>query len=67
MTSIPKLVEERIKRGITKPTEGVCASCGSRDLEFTDDGWSACKDCGYNFRWRAPGGVWSRFKSMLKG
>ncbi len=63
----PKLVEERIKRGITKPTEGVCASCGSRNLEFTDDGWSACKDCGYNFRWRAPGGVWSRFKSMLKG
>ena len=63
----PKLVEERIKRGILKPTEGVCASCGSTRLEFTDDGWSNCAECGYAFRWRAPGGVWTRFKSLLKG
>lgn len=63
----PKLVEERIKRGIIKPTEGVCASCGSTRLEFTDDGWSDCKDCGYAFRWRAPGGVWSRFRNLWKG
>ena len=63
----PFLVEERTKRGITKPSEGVCASCGSRNLEFTDDGWSCCQDCGYIFRWRAPGGVWWRFKSLWKG
>jgi len=62
----PRLVEERAKRGISKPTEGVCASCGSRQVVFTDDGWSRCADCGYTYRWRAPGGVWSKFKSLLK-
>jgi len=62
----PKLVEERAKRGIAKPMEGVCASCGSNRLQFTDDGWSRCSDCGYTYRWRAPTGVWSKFKNLWK-
>ena len=62
----PRLVEEREKRGIAKPMEGVCGSCGSKRLQFTDDGWSRCADCGYNSRWRAPTGVWSKFKNLWK-
>ena len=62
----PILVEERAKRGIARPVEGVCASCGSNRLSFTDDGWSRCADCGAAYRWRGPSGVWSRFKKMLK-
>jgi hypothetical protein len=62
----PRLVDERAKRGISKPTEGVCASCGSNRVQFTDDGWSSCADCGYTYRWRAPTGVWSKFKSLWK-
>ena len=62
----PRLVEERVKRGIAKPMEGVCASCGSNRLQFADDGWSRCSDCGYTYRWRAPSGVWSKFKNLWK-
>jgi hypothetical protein len=62
----PMLVEERAKRGIAKPIEGVCASCGSGRLQFTDDGWSRCLDCGHTYRWRAPTGVWSKFKNLWK-
>jgi len=62
----PRLVEERAKRGIAKPMEGVCTSCGSNRIQFADDGWSRCTNCGYTFRWRSPAGVWSKFKNLWK-
>lgn len=62
----PRVNEERRRRGIVKPTAGVCGSCGSRRLEFHDDGWGECLDCRQMFRWRQALGPWERFRSVLR-
>ncbi|MCX8173137.1 MAG: zinc-ribbon domain-containing protein [Thermoplasmata archaeon] len=36
-----------------KPTEGICAKCGSSKLSFFDDGTGKCNNCGRIFNWRA--------------
>lgn len=63
---VPRLVEERGKRGIGKPPAGRCGTCGSGDIAFLDDGWSRCNACGALWRWRAPSGLWERFRSLLR-
>ena len=51
----PLLVEERRRRGIAKPVGGVCVACRSAQVQFYDNGWGHCLDCGESFRWhRAP-------------
>ncbi|MFQ5909338.1 MAG: hypothetical protein ACE5IJ_01285 [Thermoplasmata archaeon] len=60
----PRLEEERRKRGIAKPTEGICGACGSRNLEFYDNGWGKCAECSRAFQWSAKK---ERFKDRLKG
>jgi len=63
---VPRLVEERAKRGIAKPLAGGCETCGSADVAFLDDGWSKCNACGALWRWRAPSGLWEKFRSLLR-
>jgi len=63
---VPHLAEERLKRGITKPPAGRCGTCDSGDVAFLDDGWSRCNACGASWRWRAPSGLWERFRSLLR-
>ncbi|MEM3444650.1 MAG: FlaD/FlaE family flagellar protein [Thermoplasmata archaeon] len=38
---------------IEKPTEGICAKCGSTKLSFFDDGTGKCNNCGRVFNWKA--------------
>lgn len=56
----PRLLEERIRRGLVKPQSGVCANCGSRRLAFRDNGWAQCLECGRAFRWRTILAAWRR-------
>ncbi len=65
---VPRIVEERGKRGILKPPPGVgrCGTCNSADVTFLDDGWSKCANCGALWRWRAPSSLWERFRSILR-
>ena len=63
---VPLLAEERLKRGVTKPPAGRCGTCDSGDVAFLDDGWSRCNACGASWRWRAPSGLWERFRSLLR-
>ena len=49
------IIAERQKQGIAKPAQGVCGKCGKNRLEFFDDGWGRCPDCGNVFRWRQLG------------
>ena len=63
---VPRLAEERGKRGITKPPAGRCGTCGAADVAFLDDGWSRCAACGAQWRWRAPSGLWERFRALLR-
>ncbi len=59
------VVAERRKRGILKPTEGICGVCQSRKLHFYDDGWGRCLECGSSFRWRGPVGIWETLRGIL--
>ena len=61
----PRLDEERKKRGIQKPTQGVCGVCESHRLHFYDNGWGRCLDCGGTFRWRGPSGVVATLRGLL--
>ncbi|MFO7991827.1 MAG: hypothetical protein R6U61_05995 [Thermoplasmata archaeon] len=36
---------------VKKPSEGICAVCGSANLRFFDDGTGVCPDCERKFRW----------------
>ena len=63
---VPRLAEERAKRGIAKPAMGQCGTCNSQDVAFLDDGWTRCNACGAQWRWRAPSRLWERFKSLLR-
>jgi len=51
-TLLHAIVQERRRRGITKPAQGICARCRKNRLTFYDDGWGRCPDCGNTFRWR---------------
>ena len=62
----PALIEERAKRGILKPEKGVCGTCGSTRLTFSDDGTGKCIECGREFRWQVPSGLWGRFVTALR-
>jgi hypothetical protein len=63
----PRLEEERRKRGIAKPTEGICGACGARNLEFYDNGWGKCLNCNRVFRWSAKReGFWQKLKGPRK-
>lgn len=63
----PRIEEERRRRGIAKPTSGVCGECGSRNLEFYDNGWGKCLSCGRSFQWSAVGKktFWEKVKEFL--
>jgi len=37
---------------VEKPTEGICAKCGSTNLSFFDDGTGRCNNCGRIFNWK---------------
>lgn len=63
---VPHLVEERTRRGVKKPPMGRCGTCDSGDVAFLDDGWARCDGCGATWRWRAPSGLWERFRSLLR-
>jgi len=61
------LEEERKRRGIAKPTEGICGACGSRKLEFYDNGWGKCLDCSRVFEWSAKReGIKDKLKGIFK-
>jgi len=62
----PKLIEERERRGIKKPESGTCRACGSDRLEFMDDGWGKCANCGRTFRWRVPASLWDRLLNAIR-
>lgn len=63
----PRLEEERRRRGITKPTEGICGACGSRNLEFYDNGWGKCLDCDRAFQWSVKKvSFWEKLKESLR-
>jgi hypothetical protein len=63
----PKLEEERKRRGIAKPTEGICGACKSRNLEFYDNGWGKCLDCNRVFEWSAKReGIKNKLKGIFK-
>lgn len=61
----PPIAEERRRRGILKPTTGICGVCQSRRLHFYDNGWGRCLECGSSFRWRGPAGAWERIRALL--
>ncbi len=67
----PLIVAERARRGVVKPPGGICGRCISRNLEFGDDGWGRCRDCGMDFRWRrtaSPQALLRRLKqTIIKG
>ena len=50
--ALKAILAERAKERIVKPTEGKCGRCQRLRLEFFDDGWGRCLDCGNVFRWR---------------
>lgn len=60
-----QIADERRRRGISKPTSGMCGVCKSRRVTFQDDGWGRCEDCANTFRWRGPLAVWERLKNLL--
>ena len=60
-----QILEERRRRGISKPKSGSCGVCKSKRLSFQDDGWGRCADCGATFRWSGPLGVWERLRALL--
>jgi tetratricopeptide (TPR) repeat protein len=63
----PRLEDERKRRGIAKPTEGVCGACTSRNLEFYDNGWGKCLECERVFQWSARReGIKDRLKGIFK-
>lgn len=57
--------EERRRRGIERPSAGVCGVCRSGHLTFYEDGWGRCLDCETEFRWRGPLGVRERIRGLL--
>jgi hypothetical protein len=63
---VPRLVAERPKHGIVKPTAGRCTACEAQEVVFLEDGWSQCNVCHATWRWRVPSGLWERFRSLMR-
>lgn len=57
--------EERRRRGIERPSPGLCGVCRSDHLTFYEDGWGRCLDCDSEFRWRGPLGIRERIRGLL--
>ncbi len=66
LAMVPRLVTERPKYGIVKPTTGRCTACGAQEVAFLDDGWSKCNVCRVTWRWRVPSGLWEKFRSLMR-
>jgi hypothetical protein len=64
---MPEIMNERRKRGIEKPTAGICGNCKSRNLEFYDQGYGECKDCGKTFTWVSSPekSTWHKLRSFF--
>jgi hypothetical protein len=64
---LPEIMNERKKRGIEKPTAGICGNCKSRDLEFHDEGYGECSSCGKTFTWvKSPEkNTWQKLRSFF--
>lgn len=60
-----QIAEERARRGIVKPSSGVCSECKSLAVVFQDDGSARCDACGNAFRWRGPLGIWERLQALF--
>ena len=60
-----KIAAERQRRGIERPSVGMCGVCGSDRLTFFDDGWGRCAACMGEFRWRGPLGLRERIRELL--
>ncbi len=66
-TLIPEIMNERKKRGIEKPKAGICGNCKSKDLEFLDEGFGECRNCGKTFTWvtSPEKNVWQKVRSFF--
>ncbi len=64
---LPEIMNERKKRGIEKPTAGICGNCKSRDLVFHEEGYGECLRCGKTFKWvKAPEkSSWQKLRSFF--
>jgi hypothetical protein len=64
---LPEIMGERKKRGIEKPSTGICGNCKSRNLEFHDMGYGECENCGKTFIWvTAPEkNTWQKLRSFF--
>lgn len=64
---MPEIMNERKKRGIDKPTAGICGNCKSRDLEFHEEGYGECLRCGKTFTWvKTPEkSSWQKLRSFF--
>ena len=66
-TLLPEIKSERKKRGIEKPSAGMCGNCKSRELLFFDEGYGECRNCGKTFTWVMPRdrSVWQKVRSFF--
>ncbi len=64
---LPEIMNERKKRGIEKPTAGICGNCKSRDLVFHEEGYGECLRCGKTFTWvKTPEkSSWQKLRSFF--
>ncbi|MEE9223662.1 MAG: hypothetical protein V3U51_02825 [Thermoplasmata archaeon] len=64
---LPEIMNERKKRGIEKPTAGICGNCKSRDLAFHEEGYGECLRCGKTFTWvKTPEkSSWQKLRSFF--
>jgi hypothetical protein len=46
----------RRKEKVKKPKKGKCKDCGSKNLQFYDDGTGRCPNCGRTFQWSGSTG-----------
>lgn len=63
---VSRIVVERPKHGVAKPSAGRCTVCDSQDVVFSDDGWSRCNACSVTWRWRDPSEDWERFRALVR-
>ncbi|UCD93063.1 MAG: hypothetical protein JSV43_03915 [Methanobacteriota archaeon] len=64
---MPRIKIERRRRGIEMPKAGLCGNCSSRDLDFSEDGYGQCMNCGKAFTWVVPPerSVWQKLRSFF--
>jgi len=49
-----------------KPTSGKCSQCASYSVEFHDDGFGECLNCGHDFEWDRPKGAGKDVKKSAR-